>query len=247
MNLCGVMATRAIVVVASRRDSTARTFVERYASRGACLLTPDDLSRAGWRHHLGASDESTAVVAGSLLASRDICGVLTCLPWVLEQDVDHIVSADRTYVAEEMTAFLRFWLWGLKCPMLNRPSPDLLSGPSWRHEQWLHTAARLGIPITTTRRHVVLSSLQPDRAHPPSESCTVTIIGQQSVGNVHQALAKQARSLADAAGVDLLAVQFSGPEPGAVFVRANPWPNLASADVAEAILAYLDVGSITGA
>jgi hypothetical protein len=222
-------------------------FVERSSSRGACLLTPDDLSLAGWRHHLGESNKSTAVVAGRSMATRDISGVLTRVPWVVEQDLDYIVSADRTYVAEEMTAFLRFWLWGLKCPILNRPSSNSLSGPWWRHEQWVHTAARLGIPITTTRRQAVFSRLQPDRGHPPSDSCTVTIIGQQYVGSVHQALAKQARSLADAAGVDLLAVQFSGPEPGSAFVRANPWPNIGSDDVADAILAYLDGGSIKGA
>jgi hypothetical protein len=246
VNHCGVMASRVIVVVASRRDSTARTFVERYASYGVCLLTPDDLSMAGWRYHLSDSEMSTAVVAERPLATRDICGVLTRLSWVVEQDLDFIVPVDQAYVAAEMTAFLRFWLWGLKCPILNPPRSNSLSGPSWRHEQWVHTAARLGIPITTTRRNVVFSRLQPSRENPPSDSGRVTIVGQRYVGNVHQALAKQARSLADAAGVDLLAVHFNGPEPGAVFVRANPWPNIDSDDVADAILAYFDGDSIKG-
>jgi hypothetical protein len=246
VNHCGVMASRVIVVMASRRDATARTFVERYAAYGACLLTPDDLSMAGWRHHVGDSDMSTAVVAGRPLATRDICGVLTRLPWVVEQDLDFLVPADRAYVAAEMMAFLRFWLWGLQCPILNRPRSNSLSGPCWRHEQWVHTAARLGIPITTTRRHVVFSRLQPSRENPPSDSCRVTIVGQRYVGSIHQALAKQARSLADAAGVDLLDVHFSGPEPGSVFVRANPWPNIDSDDVADAILAYFEDGSIRG-
>jgi hypothetical protein len=186
------------------------------------------------------------VVGGRPLTTRDICGVLIRLPLVVEQDLDFIVPADRAYVAAEMTAFLRFWLWGLKCPMLNRLTSNSLSGPCWRHEQWVHTAARLGIPITATRRHVVFSRPPPGRENPPFESYGVTIVGQRHVGQVHPTLAKQARSLADAAEVDLLDVHFSGPEAGSVFVRANPWPNLDSDDVAEAIFAYLDAGSIEG-
>jgi hypothetical protein len=72
----------------------------------------------------------------------------------------------------------------------------------------------------------------------------VTIVGERHVGDVDQVLVRQARRLADAAGVDLLAVRFSGAEPGARFVCANPWPDITPADVADAVLAYLDKGSI---
>lgn len=47
------------------------------------------------------------------------------------------------------------------------------------------------------------------------------------------------RALADAAGVDLLAVQFSGPEPGAYFIEATLWPDIGNSAIGEAILKYL--------
>ena len=55
---------------------------------------------------------STAVVAGRPLATRDICGVLTRLPWVVEQDLDFIVPADRAYVAAEMMAYFAILVVG---------------------------------------------------------------------------------------------------------------------------------------
>ena len=238
---CGIVANQVILVVANRRDAPARAFVERYAAHGVCLLTPADLSIAGWYHRLGDIDTAVAVVAGHSLAARDIVGVVTRLPCVVEEDLGHITPIDRAYVAAEMNAFLRFWLQALPCPMLNRPTPLSLSGPLWRHEKWVHTAARLGMLVTPARRRVVCALAPPTPAHLPSAVSTVTIVGQRSVGDVDQVLATQARALADAAGVDLLAVQFSAPGPGAVFVRAHLWPDIAAAGVAEAIYEYFHV------
>jgi hypothetical protein len=238
---CGAVTNQVILVVANRRDAPARAFVERYAAHGVCLLTPADLSIAGWYHRLGDLGTAVAVVAGRPLAACDIAGVVTRLPCVVEEDLGHITPVDRAYVAAEMTAFLRFWLQALPCPMLNRPTPLSLSGPVWRHEKWVHTAARLGMLVAPARRQVMcaLDPLTP--AHLPSAVSTVTIVGQRAVGDVDQVLATQARALADAAGVDLLAVQFSAPGPGAVFVRAHLWPDIAAAGVAEAIYEYFHV------
>ena len=171
-------------------------------------------------------------------------GVVIRLPGVLEQDLSHIVPSDRAYVAAEMNAFLRFWLRELRCPMLNRPRRNSLAGPQWRHEQWVYTAARLGIPVTPSHRHIALASACTDAAQAPPEGPTVTVVGGQYFGAADQALARQARCLADAAGVDLLAVLFSGAEPGSRFVSANPWPDITPDDVADAIFEYLTEGSI---
>lgn len=230
------MADKVIVVVGSRRDATARTFVERNSRSGVCLMTPDDSSRAGWRYRLGDVNTSEAVVDGRQLASRDICGVLTRMPRVAALDLGHILPADRTYVAAEMNAFLRFWLGELTCPMLNRPTPECLSGPSWQHEKWVNTAARLGIPVATARRSVGVSSTPAEETNPRADGSTVTIVGQRHVGTVDPLLARQARLLADAAGVDLLAVTFSGPEAGCFFVGADLWPDITNNEVANAVV-----------
>jgi hypothetical protein len=205
-------------------------------------MTPDDSSRAGWRYRLGDVTTSKAVVDGRQLASRDICGVLTRMPWVVAPDLGHIQPADRTYVAAEMNAFLRFWLMELTCPMLNRPTPECLSGPYWQHEKWVNTAARLGIPVATARRYVAVSRIPAEETNPRSDGSTVTIVGQRHVGAVDPLLARQARLLADAAGVDLLAVRFSGAQAGCLFVGVDLWPDITHDDVADAVVEYFQAG-----
>lgn len=237
-----------LVVVASRYDETAQSLVDRWTKQEARLLTCEDLSVVGWRHSLrgvgGDSPpllDSTAVVDGQVVGVEEISGVLTRLPYIFEQELLQIVPDDRSYVAAEMNAFLISWLSGLKCPVLNRPTPTYLLGPNWRPQQWLYAAAQLGIPVHPMRRYIALSG---DVCPKPPEMppVTVTVVGDRIFGSVDQALATQARRLADAAKVDLLAIHFSGSESGADFLGADLWPDISSPDVADAILEYLSGG-----
>src|SRR4029434_8309083 len=52
-NIERAMADKVFVVVASSADSPAQAFVRRYAGQGLRLLTPGDLSYAGWCYRLG--------------------------------------------------------------------------------------------------------------------------------------------------------------------------------------------------
>src|SRR5262245_59736765 len=137
------MAEQVIVVVASRTDAPARNFVRRYAAQGVYLLTPADLSHCGWSYRVGHIEASMAVIGGQRMAARDLRGVVTRLPAVSEDDLEHIAAPDRAYVAAEMQAFLFSWLTALRCPVLNRPAPSCLAGPAWRPAQWSRAAARL--------------------------------------------------------------------------------------------------------
>jgi hypothetical protein len=139
-----------LVVVASHWDSAAQSFVERRTAHSVHLMTPNDLSQVGWSHRLGDAAGSTAVIAGRQISALDVAGVVTRLPSVAERDLPYITPVDRAYVAAEMNAFLLSWLTELKCPLLNRPSPQCLSGPYWRPEKWVQTADRLGIPVIPT-------------------------------------------------------------------------------------------------
>lgn len=235
-----------IIVLASGHDPTAETFVEQHGDQGVCMMTPADLSCVGWRHHLGDVENGTAVAAGRELSLRSITGVLTRLPWIAEYDLPHIVRGDRAYVATEMSAFLLSWLSELKCPVLNRPTPQCLSGPFWTHEKWVHTADRLGIPVTAVQRDIRLFGAACPTADGDPGGATVTIVGHRNVGTVDQDLTQQARALADAAGVDLLAVRFSRATRGAAFLDAKLWPDLVDGEVAHAVLEYFS-GSSTGA
>jgi len=227
-----------LVIIASRHDVVARRLADRWAVHEAALLTCEDLSAAGWCHPIGAASRSTAVVGGRVVAVEGITGVLTRRPYVVEQELGHIVPADRAYVASEMTAFLLSWLSSLECPVLNRPTPSGLSGPNWWPEQWTYAAAQFGLPVRPVRRRTVLADDAPAAADPPP--LTVTVVGERCIGPVDPALSVQARRFARAVGVDLLAVHFSGPAPGAAFLGADPWPDVSAPEIADAAFEYLN-------
>jgi len=248
-----------LVVVASIWDEAARTLVERWEPYGAGLLTVNDLSRAGWAHYLEAPDRSRAVIGERVVATGDISGILTRLPAVTEQELSEIVPEDRAYAAAEMTAFLTFWLSTLRCPVLNQPSASCLCGPSWRPEQWTLAASRLGLPVVPRRRCTPpfgggISAAMDESpllfADYPTGVVQMTVIGDRCIGAGDGDLARQARLLATAAGVELLAVHFSGSEAGSQFVDAHLWVDISDDAVGESLLHYFssraDASSLRG-
>jgi hypothetical protein len=229
---------RILVVIASAWDEAARSLVERWSPRAARLLTPSDLSLPGWRHRVGSVSASTAIVSGEPIAASAIGGVYTRLPGVYEHELLQIAPEDRAYVAAEMHAFLVSWLTELPCPVVNRPTPVCLAGPAWRHEQWIHVADRVGIRVAPARRRVSLTApAEPET--PPTAGATVTVVGRRGIGSVAPCLERQARRLAEAAGVELLAAHFSSPRPDAQLVAASSWPDIADSDVSEALREHL--------
>jgi hypothetical protein len=227
-----------IVILASRNDELAQSLITRWQPYDAVLLTCADLSVRGWRDSLGLA-ASTAVVGGREIAQEEIRGVLTRVPGIFEQELLHIISADRAYVAAEMTAFLTSWLSRLACPILNRPTPTSLSGPYWRPEQWTAVAARLGIPVCPVQRHVALASAGAPMQYivEPGE-VSVTIVGDRCFGSGNEEMMRHASRLAQAVKVNFLTVHFSSIASGALFLRANVWPDLSSDEIADAVIAY---------
>lgn len=55
-------------------------------------------------------------------------------------------AADREYASQELYAFWLSWLAALPGRVLNRPSPQGLSGPWLERTEWLMLAARAGLP-----------------------------------------------------------------------------------------------------
>jgi hypothetical protein len=233
-----------LLIVANRQDQAAAHLAARWAAHDACLLTPADLSSAGWRYSLPAG-RSHGVAGGRGFESDEIKGVLTRLSRVDEQDLPHIVEPDRRYVAAEMAAFLASWLSHLGCPVLNRPTPECLAGRSLRTEQWLLLAARLGLRVRAVGRQVrrgMVDLVPPWSLDPPSLT-TVEVVGGAIAGHAEPALATAALRLASAAGLNLLSVRFDGPEADAAFVDAHLWPDVTADAVADALLAQLQRGA----
>jgi hypothetical protein len=166
--------------------------------------------------------------------AADIDGVLVRLPYVPEDELAHIVPGDRSYVAQEMTAFLTAWLTELSCPVVNRPTAECLAGPGWGQEQWRQVAAGVGLAVAPRRIRIVAGSEEEPAVVPTG--IRVTIVGGRSVGSAPDGAADQARRLADAAGMALLEVHFTS---GLRFVGANPWPDISQPPVAGALLAHM--------
>lgn len=226
-----------IVVLASRHDRVAVDLVSRWASKGAELCSVEDLSAAGWRYLPGVPNSSTVVAGGRIAPQPEITGVLTRRAWVLEDELIRIVPADRSYVAAEMSAFLISWLSSLDCPVLNPPTPSCLSGPNWRHEQWVQAAALAGLPVRPSHRRVpALAEIAPQQEEWAAPAAYVTVVGEQVLGALNGIQSDQARRLARAAGTNLLGITFAGE----FFSSATPWPDLSAPGVADAIAYYFE-------
>ncbi len=212
-----------LVVLASAHDATARRIVAEWAPWNAQLCVPADLSVSGWRHRVGAPGDATAVIGGRAIPASAITGVLTRLPAVRPEELGHIATADRDYVASEMTAFLIAFVSALPCRVLNRPTAGSLAGPAWRPEQWLRVACLAGIPVRTARR-----SPWPDAPAQAEAQAAVRLIvaGDRVIGAAEPQLAKWARSLAGIAGVALLEVGFAQRAGGYELVTVNALPDL---------------------
>jgi hypothetical protein len=224
-----------LVIVASRYDSEAHALANRWADHDAHVLNCEDLSVVGWCHCLPDRGASAAVIGGRVIRDEEITGVLTLLPCVTTQELVHIVREDRAYVAAEMMAFLASWLHGLSSLVLNRPAPLCLMGPIWRQQQWVHAAARIGIPIRPICRRSGLNTA-PSAEVADVPPVTVTVVGDRWFGEADGLLAEHARRLAASAGLGLLTVHFDGSEANARLLGADLRPDLSSPEIADAIL-----------
>jgi hypothetical protein len=223
-----------IVVVASAYDVRARSIVAHWQSRGAAILSAEDLCVVGWR--LAVPHEpslTTVVVQGKTVLASAIDGIVTLRPCIFPEELHEVDSSHRKYVAAEFNAFLLAWLSAQSCPVLNRPTASCLSGPNWQPEQWVQLAVGLGIPAQT-RRSI------PAQSHGSRGGETVEVIsvGECCFGTDDPTLRCWTLKLAHAAKVELLSIRYSADDGR--FIAANIWPPLKDPMVLEAVLHRLE-------
>jgi hypothetical protein len=221
-----------ILILAGKLDQPARKLAETWRAHDARLVTPADLSRPGWCHHIGDSGPEIAVASGERIPVSSIDGVLSRLPGTMSVDLPHIVEQDREYVAAEINAFLTAWLTQLSCLVINRPTTNGLMGAPHAPEGWIAIASRAGLRLPWTRR------VYPQPVEPgwPHDAITVSVLGDRCFGNVDPALAAQACRLTATAGVELLAVMFSHAGADATFLGAHLWPDVSIPELSAALL-----------
>jgi len=130
------------------------------------------------------------------------------------------------------------WLTDLSCPVINRPSPTCLSGPSWRQLKWVQLAAEVGVEVT--RR---LWQTPHDKAHcrrsAPPQTIELTVVAGRCIDATDGSTAAAAERLAKAAGVSLVGLRFATDDSTPRFLGANLWPPLDNELVIDAVLHHL--------
>jgi hypothetical protein len=137
-----------ILVLASERDPGAAALVAGWA--GARLLTPADLSLAGWSLAAGPSSGTGPAVGrgiadGEPFTEDRVRCLVSLLAGVEAGDLTWIAEEHRPYVAAEMTSFLGHWLETLDGRCLVAPSHASLAGPCPPTSAW---AAAADLPMT---------------------------------------------------------------------------------------------------
>ena len=230
-----------LVVLARNANEAALEFRRRNEAFDIAILTPDDLAAPGWCVHTSDFRRSTAVVNGRTVSVCDITAVVTLLPSIGEADVPHVHRADRQYVAAEMHAFLLYWLSAmttLHVPVFNPPCSPSLSSPAWDQLRVARQAASIGIPIQPVYLSTTDCANALSQTVPPNATA-VTVVGSICVGMAHRVLMSHALALARSAEVELLTVWFDGPNAGSLMLGAEPWPDVARPEVANALIGLI--------
>lgn len=119
------------------------------------LVTPEVLSSATTlEHRVGSEGTSISFkfMNGYGISDHNIRGVLNRLPGPPWEIINRFAPADRDYALQEMTAFYLSWLNSLSCPMLNRPTPQGLSGRWFHASELVLLAHQAGLATPTYRQ-----------------------------------------------------------------------------------------------
>jgi hypothetical protein len=226
------------LVLCSSSDRSAIWAYEGLRQRGLepmRLVTTEEFDyRVHWEHRVRVGGASVRLTLGdgTSIGSGDLCGVLNRIEYVPSGNLLLIQPLDRDYVLEELSAYFLSWLYALPGPMLNRPSPQGLSG-QWRHaSEWLCLAARAGLPAATYRQssHDLSqgTSTATSVAPPGTPVRTILVVdGQLAGGPAPAHIVEGCLRLGALAKTELLGAEFT-VETGDrwTFVGATTHPDL---------------------
>ncbi len=181
--------------------------------------------RTGWTLRLRTE-------AGLQIDGASLQGVLNRLYTVPIGHWRQAPEADQSYVQQELVAFFLSWLFALRCPVINRPTPQGLCG-QWRMEsEWASLARQAGLPVAPYRqssRDRIDEARGARRLVPQGALVGTTVVmGGRTFGPpLPEALSQACVRLADLSRTALLGIDFVRHEQQAwSFGGASPTPDL---------------------
>ena len=225
------------LILASQNDAAALWAYQGLRSRG---LNPIELVftemlpfALRWDHRVSAAESSIAITLadGRVLKNSAVRGVLNRLTHV---PLDHLSgNLDYDYATQEYAAFFMSWLASFRQPVLNPACAQGLAG-AWRHiSEWVHLAARAGLPTPKYRQtsaDEVDETIEVRKLFPEGTPIFTSIVVQDRV--VGQAITpeieKACLKLAELSQTPLLGIDFAMSAVGAPweFAGATPLPDL---------------------
>ena len=224
-----------ILVFCDTFDLPALWAAGRLTARGIAVdvVTAQVLESAlQWRHTIAADGDAHVAIEladGRRISSDSPAAVLNRLSQVPRTRVDHVGGDDRDYAAQEMGALFLSWLEAMPGPLVNRPTPQGLSG-RWRHpSQWAVLAARAGLAVAPYRQS---HETDPDRAwlsDPRPDAVAVFAVSETAIAPaaIPEPVRQGCLRLAQEAGEALLGIDLVPGRDGAwLMVGASPNPDL---------------------
>ncbi|NJL52654.1 MAG: hypothetical protein HC930_11315 [Hydrococcus sp. SU_1_0] len=208
------------LILSEKTDIAALWVYQGLKDRGLSPLewiTPQSLTpNVQWDHRLGEQGKNIQITLadGRKIDNETIQGVINRLvsvpfEWQILTHPD-----DREYAIQELTAFYISWLYALPCPMLNRPTPQGLSG-QWRHpSEWFWLAAQAGLPTLPYRQNSDSTKNQSnwsiELTSYASSVHTVFVVGERVLGVPFASpMRSPCQRLARLSGTQFLGIDFA--------------------------------------
>jgi len=197
------------------------------------LVTAESLADGTrWEHRLDDSGIHLKITLpdGRMFCSSRIRGALNRLLGPSPEALRRGVPSDREYAQAELFAFYLSWLNGLPGEVINRPTPQGLSGRWFPLSEWVYRASRAGLPTPAYRLNGRDAPDQGYQSLVPDGAVTLSLItlrGEVFGGLVPEGIKRACGRLAEEAGADILGVElYSNGNYEWTFASATATPDL---------------------
>ena len=225
------------LILCPSNDVSALWAYEGLKTRGLApleLVRAETLAYARWEHRLGADGVylNMTLPDGRRIQNEDVRGVLNRLSCAPYESLLLIHPSDREYVMQEFNAFFLSWLDSLRKPMLNRPTPQGLSGQCRHVSEWVWLASEAGLPTLdykqSSRDFTLETSVSSGIFPIGTPMDTIIVVDGHVTGAPAPAYVQNGcRRLAELSNTDLLGVEFSTSTAGPwTFAGATTFPDL---------------------